>query len=59
MKLKLAFWSAVLLAVAGAQAPDGALLYFFAMLLLAASFGLLMRRLEQAPRSKAKGPGKG
>jgi hypothetical protein len=50
MKLKLAFWSAVLLAVLGAHAPESALFYFFATHLLIASAGLLMLRLEQRPR---------
>ncbi|MFO7709613.1 MAG: hypothetical protein R6V84_15710 [Desulfobacterales bacterium] len=54
MKVKLAFWSAVALAVVGAHAPDGALFYFFATHLLAASTGLFMLGLEHRSRAGAK-----
>lgn len=56
MKLKLAFWSAVLLAVLGAHAPESALFYFFATHLLIASAGLLMLRLERKPRPGREQP---
>ncbi len=50
MKVKLAFYSALVLAVIGAHAAEGALFYFFATHLLAASAGLFMLRLEHTPR---------
>ncbi len=59
MKLKLAFWSAVLLAVVGAHAPERALFYFFATHLFVASTGLLMFRLEHKPPPGPKEPGTG
>lgn len=59
MKLKLAFWSAVLLAVLGAHSPESALFYFFATHLLAASAGILMFRLEHKPRSGQEKPAAG
>ncbi len=58
MKLKLAFWCAVLLAVLGAHAPESALFYFFATHLLVVSAGLLMRRIEHNDRSGEKATGK-
>jgi hypothetical protein len=60
MKVRLVFWSAVVLAVVGAYAPEGALFYFFATQLAAVSAGLSMRRLEHPPRAgaKAKTPGR-
>jgi hypothetical protein len=54
MKGKLAFWSALVLAVIGAHAPEGALFYFFATHLLAVSTGLFMLQREQRPRAGVK-----
>jgi hypothetical protein len=57
MKVKLAFWCAVVLAFIGAHAPEGALFYFFATHLLAVSAGLFMLRREHAPRAGVKRAG--
>jgi dihydropteroate synthase len=54
MKVKLAFWTAVVLAFIGAHAPEGALFYFFATHLLAVSAGLFLLRREHAPRAGVK-----
>jgi hypothetical protein len=44
MKLKLLFWSAVLLAVVGAYSAEGTLFYFFATHLMMIATGLCMIR---------------
>jgi hypothetical protein len=51
MKLKLLFWSAVLLAVIGAYSAEGSLFYFFATHLMMVATGLCMIRREQKPRA--------
>jgi hypothetical protein len=58
MKLKLLFWSAVLLAVIGAYSAEGTLFYFFAIHLMTIATGLCMIRREQKTRAgvPAKGP---
>jgi hypothetical protein len=53
MKLKLLFWSAVLLAVIGAYSAEGTLFYFFATHLMMIATGLCMIRREQKPRAGA------
>mgnify|MGYP005840996841 CR=1 FL=1 len=60
MKAKLAFWTAVVLAVIGAHASEAALFYFFATHLLAASTGLFLLRRDHRPRAaeKAKSAGR-
>jgi hypothetical protein len=50
MKLKLLFWSAVLLAVIGAYSAEGTLFYFFATHLMMIATGLCMIRREQKTR---------
>jgi hypothetical protein len=50
MKLKLLFWSAVLLAVIGAYSAEGTLFYFFATHLMMIATGLCMIRCEQKTR---------
>jgi hypothetical protein len=50
MKLKLLFWSAVLLAVTGAYSAEGTLFYFFATHLMMIATGLCMVRREQKTR---------
>lgn len=54
MKAKLAFWTAVVLAVIGAHATEGALFYFFATHLLAVSMGLFLLRRAHMPRAAVK-----
>ena len=58
MKLKLLFWTAVLLAVIGAYSAEGTLFYFFATHLMMIATGLGMIRREQKPRAgvAAKAP---
>jgi hypothetical protein len=58
MKLKLLFWSAVLLAVIGAYSAEGILFYFFATHLMMVATGLCMVRREQKTRGgvPAKAP---
>ena len=58
MKLKLLFWSAVLLAVIGAYSAEGTLFYFFATHLMMIATGLCMIRREQKTRAgvPAKAP---
>jgi hypothetical protein len=58
MKLKLLFWSAVLLSVIGAYSAEGALFYFFATHLMMIATGLGMIRRERKTRSgvAAKAP---
>ena len=58
MKLKLLFWSAVLLAVIGAYSAEGTLFYFFAIHLMMIATGLCMIRREQKTRAgvTAKAP---
>jgi len=58
MKLKLLFWSAVLLAVIGAYSAEGTLFYFFATHLMTVATGLCMIRREQKSRAgvPAKAP---
>jgi len=51
MKLKLLFWSAVLLAVIGAYSAEGTLFYFFATHLMMIATGLCMIRREQKTRT--------
>jgi hypothetical protein len=51
MKLKLLFWSAVLLAVVGAYSAEGTLFYFFATHLMMIATGLSMIRREQKTRA--------
>jgi hypothetical protein len=51
MKLKLLFWSAVLLAVIGAYSAEGTLFYFFATHLMMIATGLCIFRREQKPRA--------
>jgi hypothetical protein len=53
MKLKLMFWSAVVLAVIGAYSAEGILFYFFATHLMMIATGLGMIRREQKPRAGA------
>ena len=53
MKLKLLFWSAVLLAVTGAYSAEGTLFYFFATHLMMIATGLCMIRREQKTRAGA------
>jgi hypothetical protein len=52
MKLKLLFWSAVLLAVIGAYSAEGILFYFFATHLMMVATGLCMVRREQKTRGR-------
>jgi hypothetical protein len=59
MKVRLAFWSAVLLAVIGAHASEGALFYFFTAHLLAVSTGFFLLGLEHRPRAKVKAQASG
>ena len=47
MKLKLLFWSAVLLAVIGAYSTEGTLFYFFSTHLMMIATGLCMIRRDQ------------
>ena len=58
MKLKLLFWSAVLLAVIGAYSTEGTLFYFFATHLMLIATGLCMIRRDQKTRAgvAAKAP---
>ena len=58
MKLKLLFWSAVLLAVIGAYSVEGTLFYFFAAHLMTIATGLCMIRRDQKTRAgvAAKAP---
>jgi hypothetical protein len=62
MKLKFLFWIAVLLAVAGWQAREGNLFYFFSVQLLSVWLGLALHRREKRGRTvrtlrvAAKGP---
>jgi hypothetical protein len=58
MKLKLLFWSAVLLAVIGAYSAEGTLFYFFATHLMMIATGLCMIRRAQKTRAgvAAKAP---
>jgi len=58
MKLKLLFWSAVLLAVIGAYSTEGTLFYFFATHLMMIATGLCMIRRDQKTRAggAAKAP---
>jgi hypothetical protein len=58
MKLKLLFWSAVLLAVIGAYSAEGTLFYFFATHLMMIATGLCMIRREHKTRAgvAAKAP---
>jgi len=51
MKLKLLFWSAVLLTVIGAYSAEGTLFYFFATHLMMIATGLCMIRREQKTRT--------
>jgi len=51
MKLKLLFWSAVVLAVIGAYSAEGTLFYFFATHLMMIATGLCMIRREQKTRT--------
>lgn len=53
MKLKLMFWSAVLLAVIGAYSVEGTLFYFFATHLMMIATGTCMIRREQKNRTGA------
>jgi hypothetical protein len=53
MKLKLLFWSAVLLAVIGSYSTEGTLFYFFATHLMMIATGLCMIRREQKTRTGA------
>jgi hypothetical protein len=53
MKLKLMFWSAVLLAVIGAYSAEGILFYFFATHLMMIATGLSIIRREQKARAGA------
>jgi hypothetical protein len=53
MKLKLLFWSAVLLAVVGAYSAEGTLFYFFATHLMMIATGLCMIRRERKTRAGA------
>ena len=59
MKLKLLFWTAVLLAVIGAYSAEGTLFYFFATHLMMIATGLCMIRRERKTRTGAepKAPG--
>jgi hypothetical protein len=59
MKLKLLFWSAVLLAVIGAYSAEGTLFYFFATHLMMIATGLCMIRRERKthPGVATKAPG--
>jgi hypothetical protein len=51
MKLKLLFWSAVLLAVVGAYSAEGTLFYFFATHLMMIATGFCMIRRERKTRA--------
>ncbi|MBI5577521.1 MAG: hypothetical protein HY895_00075 [Deltaproteobacteria bacterium] len=53
MKLKLLFWSAVLLAVIGAYSAEGTLFYFFATHLIMIATGMCMIRRDQKSRTGA------
>ena len=59
MKLKLVFWSAVLLAVIGAYSAEATLFYFFATHLMMIATGLCMiqRERKTRPGVAAKAPG--
>ena len=58
MKLKLLFWTAVLLAVIGAYSAEGTIFYFFATHLMMIATGLGLIRREQKTRAgvTAKAP---
>jgi hypothetical protein len=58
MKLKLLFWSAVLLAVIGAYSAEGSLFYFFAthLMMIATGLGMIRREQKTRPGVTAKVP---
>jgi hypothetical protein len=58
MKLKLLFWSAVILVVIGAYSAEGTLFYFFATHLMMVATGLCVIRRDQKTRAgvAAKAP---